>query len=167
MVLSKDENLIRDIKMSTVGPGYVSGEGAVQELTAMDLAMKLHYIRTVYYFKSQAFEGLTVINIKETMFYWLNHAYIPCGRLRKSESGRPYVMCNDCGVRLIEARCNMTLNEWIESSDDARHKLVVPSQVLGPDLLYSPLVLMQVCFANHHLFLFKALRKIKLILSDY
>ncbi|KAK1411137.1 hypothetical protein QVD17_37681 [Tagetes erecta] len=109
----------------------------------MDLAMKLHYIRTVYYFPSQAFEGLTVINIKETMFYWLNLAYIPCGRFRKSDSGRPHVKCNDCGVRLIEARCNMSLDEWLESEDDAKHKLVVPNQVLGPDLFYSPPVLMQ------------------------
>ncbi|KAI3668752.1 hypothetical protein L1987_88235 [Smallanthus sonchifolius] len=143
MVLPKEEGPIFDIKISTVGPGYVSGHGAVQELTGMDLAMKLHYIRTVYYFPSQAFEGFTILNIKETMFYWMNHAYIPCGRFRKSDSGRPYVKCNDCGVRLTEARCNMSLDEWLESRDDARHKFVVPSQVLGPDLLYSPPVLMQ------------------------
>ncbi|XP_076885614.1 protein ECERIFERUM 26-like [Bidens hawaiensis] len=143
MELSKEESSIFDIKISSVGPGYVSGQDAVQELTGLDLAMKLHYIRTVYYFQSQAFEGMTIINIKETMFYWLNHAYIPCGRLRTSDSGRPYIKCNDCGVRLIEARCNMSLDEWLKSGDDARHNLLVPSQVLGPDLLYSPLVLMQ------------------------
>lgn len=143
MLPSKDESPIYDKKISTVGPGYVSGQGAVQELTNMDLALKLHYIRNVYYFKTQAFEGLTIINIKETLFCWLNHAYIPCGRLRKTDSGRPYVKCNDCGVRLIEAKCNMSLDEWLESRDDERHKLLAPSQVLGPDLFYSPLVLMQ------------------------
>ncbi|MFS8008263.1 putative transferase [Helianthus anomalus] len=143
MVLSNEQSPIYDIKISTVGPGHVSGQGVVQELTGMDLAMKLHYIRTVYYFQSQAFEGLTIINIKETMFYWMNHAYIPCGRFRKSDSGRPYIKCNDCGVRLIEASCNMSLDEWLESRDDARDKLLVPNQVLGPDLFYSPPVLMQ------------------------
>ncbi|XP_071736364.1 protein ECERIFERUM 26-like [Rutidosis leptorrhynchoides] len=143
MVLPKDKSPIYDIKISTVGPGYVSGQGAVQELTNMDLAMKLHYIRNVYYFKTQAFEGLTIINIKETLFCWLNHAYIPCGRLRKTDSGRPFVKCNDCGVRLYEAKCNMSLDEWLESRDDVCHNLLVPNQVLGPDLFYSPLVYMQ------------------------
>ncbi|KVI08266.1 Chloramphenicol acetyltransferase-like domain-containing protein [Cynara cardunculus var. scolymus] len=138
MVSSKEESLIHDIKISTVGPGYVSGQGAVQELTSMDLAMKLHYLRTTYYFRSQALEGLTIINIKETMFYWLNHCYIPCGRFRRSESGRPYIKCNDCGVRFIEARCTITLDEWLELRDDARHKLLVPNQVLGPDLSFCP-----------------------------
>ncbi|XP_071707018.1 protein ECERIFERUM 26-like [Rutidosis leptorrhynchoides] len=143
MVLVKDESPIYDIKISTVGPGYVSGQGAVQELTNMDLAMKLHYIRNVYYFKNEAFEGLTIINIKETLFCWLNHAYIPCGRLRKTDTGRPFVKCNDCGVRLFEAKCDMSLDEWLESKDDPSHNLLVPNKVLGPDLFYSPLVYMQ------------------------
>nr|GEX77988.1 protein eceriferum 26-like [Tanacetum cinerariifolium] len=143
MGLSKEESPIYDVKISTVGPGYVSGQGAVQELNGMDLAMKLHYIRNVYYFRRPALEGLTIINIKETMFYWLNHAYIPCGRFRKSDSGRPSIKCNDCGVRLIEAKCKMSLDEWLQSKDDEGHKLLVPNQVLGPDLPYSPLVLMQ------------------------
>lgn len=143
MGLSKEESPIYDVKISTVGPGYVSGQGAVQELNGMDLAMKLHYIRNVYYFRIQALEGLTIINIKETMFNWLNHAYIPCGRLRKSDSGRPSIKCNDCGVRLIEAKCIMSIDEWLESKDGEGHKLLVPNQVLGPDLPYSPLVLIQ------------------------
>ncbi|KAI3723417.1 hypothetical protein L2E82_34965 [Cichorium intybus] len=143
MVLSNDEKLVYDIKISSVGPGHISGQGAAQELTGMDLAMKLHYIRTIYYFRSQAFEGLSIMKIKEPMFYWNNHAYVPCGRLRRSESGRPYIKCNDCGVRIIEARCDMSLDEWLESRDDARQKLLVTNQVLGPDLFFSPLVLLQ------------------------
>ncbi|KAI3518560.1 hypothetical protein L1887_07365 [Cichorium endivia] len=143
MVLSHMESPIYDIKISTVGPGYVSGQGAVQELTGMDLAMKLHYLKTVYYFRTQAFEGLTIINIKETLFNWMCHAYVPCGRLRRADSGRPYIKCNDCGVRLIEARCKQSLDEWLESIDDSSHKLLVPNQVLGPELPFSPLVLMQ------------------------
>ncbi|CAI9271414.1 unnamed protein product [Lactuca saligna] len=144
MVLSKHESPIYDIKISTVGPGRVSGHGVVQELTGMDLAMKLHYLKTVYYFRSPAFEGLTIINIKETLFNWTCHAFVPCGRLRRDDSGRPYIKCNDCGVRLIEARCKMSLDEWLESKDDSKYKLLVTNQVLGPDLPFSPLVLMQV-----------------------
>lgn len=143
MVFSKDESPVCDIKLSSIGPGYITGQGAAQELNGMDLAMKLHYIRNVYYFRSQVFEGLAIMDIKEPMFYWLNYGYIACGRLRRHDSGRPYIKCNDCGVRFIEARCKLTLDEWLESKDDSRHKLLVSNQVLGPDLLFSPLVLFQ------------------------
>ncbi|XP_076916656.1 protein ECERIFERUM 26-like [Bidens hawaiensis] len=140
---SKDQNSIYDIKISTVAPGFVSGHDAAQELTAMDLAMKLHYLRFVYYFKAPTFDGFTILKIKETMFNWLNHAYIPCGRFRRADSGRPFIKCNDSGVRLYEAKCRLSLDEWLESEDDSRHGLLVPNQVLGPDLAYSPLVLIQ------------------------
>ncbi|KAL8214259.1 hypothetical protein R6Q57_003708 [Mikania cordata] len=112
MVSSEEQNSIYDIKISTVSAGLISGHNVIQELTTMDLAMKLHYLRFVYYFNTPTFDGLTILKIKETMFNWLNHAYIPCGRLRRADS-----------------------------VDDSRHKLLVPNQVLGPDLAFSPLVL--------------------------
>ncbi|KAI3511572.1 hypothetical protein L1887_18727 [Cichorium endivia] len=143
MALVNDQNSIYDIKISTVVPGVICGNDAVQELTAMDLAMKLHYLRFVYYFKAPTFDGLTTTNIRETMYKWLNHAYIPCGRLRRSDSGRLFIKCNDCGVRLVEARCHKSLDEWLESEDDSRHRLLVPNHVIGPDLSVSPLVMIQ------------------------
>ncbi|MFS7989009.1 putative transferase [Helianthus anomalus] len=143
MVSSEEQNSIYDIKISTVSAGFVSGHNAIQELSAMDLAMKLHYLRFVYYFKAPTFDGFTILKIKETMFNWLNHAYIPCGRLRRADSGRSCIKCNDGGVRIIEAKCRLSLDEWLESGNDSRHKLLVPDQVLGPDLAFSPLVLIQ------------------------
>ncbi|KAK9058476.1 hypothetical protein SSX86_023318 [Deinandra increscens subsp. villosa] len=143
MVSSNVQNSIYDIKISTVAPGFISGRDATQELTAMDLAMKLHYLRFVYYFKTPTFDGFTILKIKETMFNWLNHAFIPCGRFRRADSGRPFIRCNDSGVRIIEAKCHLSLDEWLESKHDSRHKLLVSDQVLGPDLAYSPLVLIQ------------------------
>ncbi|KAK9068715.1 hypothetical protein SSX86_012830 [Deinandra increscens subsp. villosa] len=143
MVSSEEQNSIYDIKISTVSAGFISGQDAVQELTAMDLAMKLHYLRFVYYFKPPTFDGFNILKIKETMFYWLNHAFIPCGRLRRAESGRPFIKCNDSGVRIIEAKCHFSLDEWLESKNDSRHKFLVSNQVLGPDLAFSPFVLIQ------------------------
>ncbi|KAI3826622.1 hypothetical protein L1987_00671 [Smallanthus sonchifolius] len=143
MVSSNEKNSIYDIKISTVAPGLISGRDVVQELTTMDLAMKLHYLRFVYYFRAPTFDGFTILKIKETMFNWLSHAYIPCGRLRRTDSGRPFIKCNDSGVRIIEAKCHLSLDEWLESKDDSRHKLLVSNQVLGPDLYYSPFVLIQ------------------------
>ena len=146
MVSEKEQSPIYDIKLSVALPGLMSGcMNTAQELAALDLAMKLHYIRVVYYFKTPTFDGLTISNIKETMYSWLSHASVPCGRIRRTESGRPFIKCNDSGVRLVEAKCRLSLDEWLGSSDDSRHKLVVPNPVLGPDMAFSPLVMIQVC----------------------
>ncbi|KAG5531393.1 hypothetical protein RHGRI_026123 [Rhododendron griersonianum] len=151
MVFPKEETLIYGIKLSSVGPGRVTGQDVVHEPTHMDLAMKLHYLRAVYYFKSEAVEGLTTARLKEPMFTWFNQFPAACGRFRRSEVGssRPYIKCNDCGVRFIEAQCVKTLDEWMEMMEEGEygggslHKLLVSNQVIGPELPFSPLVLLQ------------------------
>ncbi|PSS32799.1 Protein ECERIFERUM 26-like [Actinidia chinensis var. chinensis] len=149
MVSPKEETLIYGTKVSTVFPGTLSGQDINQEPTNMDLAMKLHYLRGIYYFDSQAMRGLTTMDIKEPMFTWLNHFYTTSGRLRRAESGRPYIKCNDCGVRFIEAHCTKTLEEWLEIKDEeALEKLLVPHHVIGPELAFSPHVFLQVFFCH-------------------
>ncbi|KAK9288118.1 hypothetical protein L1049_016566 [Liquidambar formosana] len=145
MVSVGEENLIYGIKLSSVGPARVTSPDVVHEPTSMDLAMKLHYLRGVYYYRSQAVQGLTIKKIKETMFTWLNRYYMANGRFRRSESGRPFVKCNDCGTRMIEAQCVKTLDQWLEMMEDRHslHKLLVSDQVLGPEIAFSPLVLIQ------------------------
>ncbi|XP_057460063.1 protein ECERIFERUM 26-like [Actinidia eriantha] len=144
MVSPKEETLIYGTKVSTVCPGTFTGQDINQEPTNMDLAMKLHYLRGIYYFKSQAMGGLTTMDIKEPMFTWFNRFYATSGRLRRTESGRPYIKCNDCGARFIEAHCAKTLEEWLEIKDEEAHeKLLVPHHVIGPELAFSPLVFLQ------------------------
>ncbi|KAF8394022.1 hypothetical protein HHK36_020224 [Tetracentron sinense] len=87
MVSSDVENMIYGLKLSSVGPGAVTGAVVVHEPTDMDLAMKLHYLRGVYFFNN------TAVQVSE---------------IRK---------CNDCGVRIIEAQCSKTLDEWLEMKD--------------------------------------------------
>ncbi|CAN4120839.1 unnamed protein product [Withania somnifera] len=65
------------------------------------------------------------------------------GRLRRAELGRPYIKCNDCGARFIEAQCDKTLEEWLEMKDASLEKLLVSNQVLGPELAFSPPILIQ------------------------
>ncbi|RXI00554.1 hypothetical protein DVH24_000788 [Malus domestica] len=83
-------------------PARVTGSDVVHNPSGMDLAMKLHYLRGVYFFDSQAAQGLTTNRIKEAMFTWLCVSYQTCGRFRKSESGRPYLKCNDCGAGILK-----------------------------------------------------------------
>lgn len=150
MVLSSDtqesSGLVYGYKLSSVGPGRVSGSDIVHNPGGMDLAMKLHYLRGVYFFSSQAIEKLPIMKLKETMFYWLNEYFHTCGRFRRSETGRPFVKCNDCGARFIEAHCDKTIVEWLEMEDwPSLQNMLVSQQVIGPELSFSPPLLFQVC----------------------
>ncbi|XP_039053249.1 protein ECERIFERUM 26-like isoform X2 [Hibiscus syriacus] len=133
-------------RFSSVVPAKVTGGNKDFELTNMDLAMKLHYIKGVYFFQSEAAQGLSVHDLKVPMFECLEHYYTVSGRIRRSETGRPFIKCNDGGVRIIEARCNQTVDEWLATARDKDHSLdhmLAYDQVLGPDLGFSPLAFVQ------------------------
>ncbi|KAE9601162.1 hypothetical protein Lal_00023916 [Lupinus albus] len=144
MVFSQEESLVYDVRLSSVGPGRVTGSDVIHNPSGLDLAMKLHYLKIIYFFESEPAQGLTTLKVKESLFYLLNHYFIVCGRFRRSESGRPIIKCNDCGVRFIEAKCKITLDEWLATMDWPSYKLLVSQQVIGPELSFSPLVLMQI-----------------------
>lgn len=138
------ETLVYDLRVSSVGPGHATGSDVFHNPNGLDLAMKLHYLKVVYFFDSEAAQGLTIKKIKEALFNLLDYYFIPCGRFRRSESGRPFVKCNDCGARTIEANCTKTLDEWLAMMDWPSYKLLVSQQVIGPELSFSPSILLQV-----------------------
>lgn len=141
-------------RLSTVVPSSVTGE-ANYDLADADLAYKLHYLRGAYYYPAgDAVRGITIKSLKDPMFPWLD-AYFPvAGRIRRAEgegddadaaaARRPYIKCNDCGVRIVEARCDRALDDWLrdESPDRLRH--LCYDKVLGPELFFSPLLYIQV-----------------------
>nr|CAE05194.3 OSJNBa0070C17.1 [Oryza sativa Japonica Group] len=139
-------------RLSTVVPSSVTGE-ANYDLADADLAYKLHYLRGAYYYPAgDAVRGITIKSLKDPMFPWLD-AYFPvAGRIRRAEGDdadaaaarRPYIKCNDCGVRIVEARCDRALDDWLrdESPDRLRH--LCYDKVLGPELFFSPLLYIQV-----------------------
>ncbi|RRT77767.1 hypothetical protein B296_00014153 [Ensete ventricosum] len=152
MGVNSDAAAVYGHKLSTVVPGSVSGETVVHELADMDLVMKLHYVRTVYYFQqSETVDGLTIVDLKKPMFRWLTSYYPVTGRIRRTEAGRPLVKCNDCGVRIVEANCCRTLEEWLQVPHSARWRPLVPDKVLGPDLRFSPMVYVQVILSLTYL----------------
>ncbi|KAL8172243.1 hypothetical protein V2J09_024047 [Rumex salicifolius] len=145
----EDVDMVYGLRITSVGPGRVTGSNSTYEPTNLDLAMKLHYHRAVYLFESKAVEecGLTLARLKAASFTWLTYYYESCGRFRRSEeTGRPYIKCNDCGIRFIEAKSSKTVQEWVQlnQKDASRLSLLVPSQVLGPELTFSPPVFIQV-----------------------
>ncbi|KAI3882002.1 hypothetical protein MKX03_014571 [Papaver bracteatum] len=146
MSTSIHENPVYDLKISSVIPGKYTEPGATYEPTNLDLAMKLHYLLGLYFFPKEAVDGLTISKIKESINTVFSSFSVYCGRFRRSDesSRRPYIKCNDAGVRMIEAKCKYTIDECLGMKDCALHKLLVYNQVLGtPDLAISPPVLIQ------------------------
>lgn len=135
--------MIHSLRLTSLGPGKQTGFDAVFEPGNMDLAMKLHYLRGIYYLRREAFAGVTTLNVKEPLFNWLNQYPVPCGRFRRSESGRAFIKCNDCGVRFSHAKCDQTLDEWLQDAP-LREALLCPNHTLGPQLHLSPLIHLQV-----------------------
>ncbi|KAJ0085402.1 hypothetical protein Patl1_08668 [Pistacia atlantica] len=137
------ESPISGMKLSSVVPAKDTGNKDHQ-FTDLDLAMKLHNVKGVYLFDSDAVRGLTIHDLKKPMFELLEIYFTAAGRIRRSETtGRPFLKCNDGGVRIVEAFCDTSIDEWLESNDDSRDNSLAYYQTLGPDLRFSPLVFVQ------------------------
>lgn len=132
-----------EAKLSSAVSAKVTGEDKDLNLTNVDLAMKLHYIKAVYLFSSEAAQELRPYDLKEPLFALLERYFPAGGRIRRSESGRPFIKCNDGGVRLVEANYDNSMAEWLETENVDHHSLAY-DQVLGPDLGFSPLIFIQV-----------------------
>ncbi|CAN0921769.1 Protein ECERIFERUM 2 [Linum grandiflorum] len=147
-------------RLSSVVPASVTGEQNKDwHLSGLDLAMKLHYIKAVYFFSEEAVRGFTISELKKPMFPWLALYYPASGRIRRPEKEdegrrrrRPFIRCNDGGVRIGEAHCaDWTVEEWLrrppprdeEEEEEERGGLLSFDHVLGPDLGFSPLVYIQ------------------------
>ncbi|TKY74431.1 hypothetical protein E2542_SST03192 [Spatholobus suberectus] len=127
-------------RISTVVPATPRGEeNGVYHLNYMDVLTKLHYIRPVYFFNSEAVQGFSISDLKKPMFLLLDLYSHVSGRIRRSESGRPFIKCNDAGVRIAESHCDRTLQEWFHENGNSVDGLV-HDHVLGPALAFSPLV---------------------------
>ncbi|KAL1344730.1 hypothetical protein HN51_018579 [Arachis hypogaea] len=131
-------------RISTVVPATPRGDqNSAYQLSYMDLLMKLHYIRPVFFFASESVQGLTISDLKTPMFPLLDTCSHVSGRIRRSESGRPFVKCNDAGVRIAESHRDVTLREWFDENNGCLREVddgLVHDHVLGPDLGFSPLV---------------------------
>ncbi|CAH8384670.1 unnamed protein product [Eruca vesicaria subsp. sativa] len=144
---------VTDVKISSVVPASLTGENKPRHLTAMDLAVKLHYVRAVYFFKGA--RDFTITNLKDITFPLLD---LQCydhvtGRIRildnnddPSAQAIHYIRCNDSGIRIVEAKVEgFTVQEWLDLDDRSiDHRFLVYDHVLGPDLFFSPLVYLQI-----------------------
>ncbi|XP_021759763.1 protein ECERIFERUM 26-like [Chenopodium quinoa] len=167
MPIPKEEskkNLVFDIRVATVVPGKITGENKTYELKGIDLAMKLHYLKGLYFFNNTNITTTTTNStnnnngtsnfwsVKEMksvhMYDWLISYFVACGRIRASsdETGdRPSIKLNDAGIRVVEAQSNKTVDELLAMEDFlSMQDQLIYNHSLGPDLPFSPLVCLQV-----------------------
>lgn len=152
-------NLVTGLRLSTVVPGRLTEDNqTMHELHDIDLALKLHYINCLYFFDpiisddknvatNESKELFNIGQLKLPMFSLLSAYNQVSGRMRGDQRDRPFIKCNDCGVRIVEARCGMTVEEvmiQMEGYDQFVFDGLVYKMVLGPDLGFSPLVIFQV-----------------------
>lgn len=161
--LTAKEIPIVGARVSSVVPGEARGEIEDRVTTNMDLAVKLHYIKGVYFFRrsesttagdqsrvpvtGSGAGGISIEELKKPMFALLDRFFAAAGRIRRSDTGRPYIKCNDAGVRIVEAFCEkLTVDECLAMAEFGSevHDRLCYNQVLGPDLGFSPLVFLQV-----------------------
>ncbi|VVB01262.1 unnamed protein product [Arabis nemorensis] len=135
--------LISNIRLSTVGAARATETGTTHEPTGLDLAMKLHYLKAVYIYSSEAARDLTVTHVKEAMFVLFDQIAWTTGRFSRRDSGRPYIKCNDCGTRFVEGECSLTVEEWLGKPDRSVDEFLVYHQPIGPELAFSPLIYVQ------------------------
>ncbi|XP_057975038.1 protein ECERIFERUM 2-like [Malania oleifera] len=142
------------VKMSSTVPSRVTGEDKVHEFRNIDLAMKLHYLHGLYFFQNDAVRGLHVNDFKDPTFPWLDIFCMTPGRIRRhsapdgssSSSGRPFLKCNDSGIRYAEARCNYALHDCMAAvgRDPSLRYRLIAGEPLGPHLFFSPLIYLQI-----------------------
>ncbi|CAN6236206.1 unnamed protein product [Urochloa humidicola] len=144
-------------RLSTVVPSSVTGE-VDYALSGADLAFKLHYLRGVYYYPAgDVTRGITTKVLKDPMFPWLDDYFPVAGRVRRAEGDaegdgggeggarrRPYIKCNDCGVRIVEAKCDRDMADWLRDDAPGRLTQLCYDKVLGPELFFSPLLYVQI-----------------------
>ncbi|OMO85269.1 Transferase [Corchorus olitorius] len=123
-----------------VSAGEVVGPGIFQRCLNM-----------VYYYKKEKEEdsGWLVAGwIKETLGRALLEQPLICGRLRKKErdGGELEIVSNDSGIRMIEARIQMNLSEFLElkQREEAEPQLVSWKDIDERNPQFSPLFYVQV-----------------------
>ncbi|KAG0451039.1 hypothetical protein HPP92_026606 [Vanilla planifolia] len=112
--------------------------GKTYPLSVLDHAMEQHVLHMVFYYRS----GPTVdrFRLKESLSELLCYFPAITGRLTKEDAGeeaggwkRWIVRCNDAGVRLLDARADATLEEWIGTATAAEERELAYWEPMGDD----------------------------------
>lgn len=101
--------------------------GKFSPLSVLDRVMEGNHIRIVLYYNlpTRRRPGELTKRLRETISEALS-AYPPViGRLVRTPEGHWTVKCNDAGVRMVEAKVNGTVQEWLQNVDREKELMLV------------------------------------------
>ncbi|XVE65157.1 hypothetical protein DITRI_Ditri07aG0158800 [Diplodiscus trichospermus] len=154
---SQTESSVPNISIEgiqTVTPMRITEPRQTRQVLVRELAgsgISQRCLNMVQYYRKEKEEdsGWLVAGwIKETLGIALLEQPMICGRLRKGErnDGELEIVSNDCGIRLIEARIQMNLSEFLDlkQREDSEAQLVFWKDIDEQNPQFSPLFYVQV-----------------------
>lgn len=111
--------------------------GKTYPLSALDHLMGRHTLHLVFYYRPGP--TLDRDGLKDSLSEVLSHYPAATGRLGRGEDGGWTVRCNDAGVRLLDARASVTLEEWLGSASAEEELELAYWEPMGEDpSIWSP-----------------------------
>lgn len=88
-------------------------------LSVLDRIMERSHLRLVFYYSlpTRRSPGEATKQLKESISEMLSSFPVVVGRLLRTPEGQWSIKCNDAGVRLVEAKVNSTVEEWLHNVD--------------------------------------------------
>ncbi|KAK1375859.1 rosmarinate synthase [Heracleum sosnowskyi] len=106
--------------------------GKTCQLSVLDRVMEKNNVRIVLYNKNQVKKdgGETTRKLKESLAEVLSSFPIITGRLAKTPEGHWTINCNDAGVRIVEAKAEGNVEEWLRNVNRDKELLLVHWEVM-------------------------------------
>ncbi|KAK4420058.1 protein ECERIFERUM 2 [Sesamum alatum] len=93
--------------------------GQFSPLSILDQVMERNHLRVVFYYGLQTRRraGELTKKLRESISDMLCAFPVVTGRLLRTSEGDWTIKCNDVGVRMVEARVEGTIDEWLKNVD--------------------------------------------------
>lgn len=105
-------------------------------LSVLDRIMENNYLQLVFYYKfpTERKPGELTKKLRESMSETLSAFPKVIGRLTKGTDGNWTIKCNDAGLRMVEARVDTTVEDWLKNVDREKELKLVH----WDDMLHNP-----------------------------
>lgn len=132
----------------TVVPSKPTPSGKVHKLSLLDHMMQKHFLRAVYYYDASSVEERPKLleSLKESLCKALSTYPLFAGRLQKREDGFWEVKFNDAGVRIYEANCAFSMQDFMAKSLHSGLESELCRNEINPDHTITPVAVIQVFF---------------------
>lgn len=96
-------------------------------LSVLDRAMEQSHLRLVFYYNlsTRRRPGDLTKKLRETISETLSSFPVVLGRLVRTPEGNWTIKCNDAGVRMVEAKVDGSVEEWLKNVDREKELMLV------------------------------------------